>query len=60
MGVLMKRLEPAATILPDGSVFIAGSNPNADVITEANNASYPFKTEVGSHLPTAPGSSRNC
>lgn len=56
----MKKLEPAATILPDGSVFIAGSNPNADVITEANNASYPFKTEVGSHLPTAPGSSRNC
>lgn len=35
----------SATLLPDGSVFIAGSNPNADVITEANNASYPYKTE---------------
>ena len=28
----------AATLLPDGSVFISGSNPNADVITNANNA----------------------
>ncbi|KAK4698401.1 hypothetical protein P7C70_g7874, partial [Phenoliferia sp. Uapishka_3] len=35
----------SATLLPDGSVFIAGSNPNPDVITEANNASYPYKTE---------------
>jgi hypothetical protein len=28
----------SATLLVDGSVFIAGSNPNSDVITEANNA----------------------
>lgn len=28
----------SATLLPDGSVFISGSNPNADVITQANNA----------------------
>ncbi|GAA5833629.1 hypothetical protein JCM11251_003187 [Rhodosporidiobolus azoricus] len=34
-----------ATILPDGSVFIAGSSPSADVITEENNATYPYKTE---------------
>ncbi|GAA6042383.1 hypothetical protein JCM8097_004487 [Rhodosporidiobolus ruineniae] len=35
----------SATLLPDGSVLVAGSSPSADVITEQNNASYPFKTE---------------
>ncbi|GAA5975977.1 hypothetical protein JCM21900_005509 [Sporobolomyces salmonicolor] len=35
----------SATLLPDGSVFIAGSNPNADVITDENNATYVYKTE---------------
>jgi hypothetical protein len=34
-----------ATLLPDGSVFIAGSNPNADMINDKNNATYVFKTE---------------
>ncbi|GAA5918264.1 hypothetical protein JCM1841_002135 [Sporobolomyces salmonicolor] len=34
-----------ATLLYDGSVFVSGSNPNVDVITEQNNASYIFKTE---------------
>ncbi|BGP52027.1 hypothetical protein JCM10450v2_007998 [Rhodotorula kratochvilovae] len=34
-----------ATLLNDGSVWVGGSNPNVDVITEANNASYPYKTE---------------
>ncbi|GAA5992154.1 hypothetical protein JCM11641_003257 [Rhodosporidiobolus odoratus] len=34
-----------ATLLPDGSVFVAGSSPSADVITEENNATYPYKTE---------------
>ncbi len=33
----------SATLLPDGSVFVAGSNPNADVITDANNATYVYK-----------------
>lgn len=28
----------SATLLPDGSVFVAGSNPNADMIDESNNA----------------------
>lgn len=28
----------SATLLPDGSVLVAGSNPNSDVITMANNA----------------------
>jgi hypothetical protein len=32
-----------ALLLPDGAVFVAGSSPSADVITEANNASYPYK-----------------
>ena len=40
----------AATLLPDGSVFISGSNPNADVITMANNASYPYKTEYRTEI----------
>ncbi|GAA5945093.1 hypothetical protein JCM10213_001556 [Rhodosporidiobolus nylandii] len=34
-----------ATLLNDGSVWVGGSNPNVDVITEQNNASYPYKTE---------------
>ncbi|GAA5888669.1 hypothetical protein JCM16303_000887 [Sporobolomyces ruberrimus] len=34
-----------ATLLYDGSVFVAGSNPNVDVIDESNNASYVFHTE---------------
>ncbi|GAA5839666.1 hypothetical protein JCM9279_005134 [Rhodotorula babjevae] len=34
-----------ATLLNDGSVWVGGSNPNVDVITPENNASYPFKTE---------------
>ncbi|GAA6042384.1 hypothetical protein JCM8097_004488 [Rhodosporidiobolus ruineniae] len=34
-----------ATLLFDGSVWVGGSNPNVDVITPENNASYPFKTE---------------
>lgn len=35
----------SATLLPDGSVFIAGSNPNVDVISAQNNASYVHWTE---------------
>ncbi|KAK4703171.1 hypothetical protein P7C70_g3046, partial [Phenoliferia sp. Uapishka_3] len=35
----------SSTLLPDGSVFVAGSNPNADMIDEANNATYVYKTE---------------
>ncbi|GAA5927266.1 hypothetical protein JCM3775_002499 [Rhodotorula graminis] len=34
-----------ATLLNDGSIWVGGSNPNVDVITPENNASYPFKTE---------------
>ncbi|GAA5992539.1 hypothetical protein JCM5350_008272 [Sporobolomyces pararoseus] len=34
-----------ATLLFDGSVFVAGSNPNVDVINDQNNASYVFHTE---------------
>ncbi|GAA5859156.1 hypothetical protein JCM8547_008892 [Rhodosporidiobolus lusitaniae] len=34
-----------ATLLYDGSIWVGGSNPNVDVITDENNASYPFKTE---------------
>ncbi|GAA5830418.1 hypothetical protein JCM3766R1_002709 [Sporobolomyces carnicolor] len=34
-----------ATLLYDGSVFVAGSNPNVDVIDDQNNASYIFHTE---------------
>ena len=33
----------SATLLPDGSVFVAGSNPNVDVIDDWNNASYVHK-----------------
>ncbi|GAA5992156.1 hypothetical protein JCM11641_003258 [Rhodosporidiobolus odoratus] len=32
-----------ATLVKDGSVWIGGSNPNVDVITEQNNATYPYK-----------------
>ncbi|GAA5822519.1 hypothetical protein JCM5353_005467 [Sporobolomyces roseus] len=35
----------SATLLYDGSVFVAGSNPNVDVINDQNNASYVFHTE---------------
>jgi hypothetical protein len=37
----------AATLLPDGSVFIAGSNPNADY-TVGPNVTYPteYRTEI--------------
>lgn len=34
----------AATLLPDGSVFVSGSNPNADFIS-AGTPGYPFPTE---------------
>jgi hypothetical protein len=40
----------SATLLPDGSVFIAGSNPNADVITEENNPTYVYKTEYRAEI----------
>ncbi|SGY97902.1 BQ5605_C035g11431 [Microbotryum silenes-dioicae] len=40
----------SATLLVDGSVFIAGSNPNADVITDVNNATYVYKTEYRSEI----------
>lgn len=33
-----------------GSVFIAGSNPNSDVINNANNATYVYKTEYRSEI----------
>ncbi|ORY73590.1 hypothetical protein BCR35DRAFT_333603 [Leucosporidium creatinivorum] len=39
-----------ATLIPDGSIFIAGSNPNADVITEENNSTYLYKTEYRSEI----------
>ncbi|GAA5908630.1 uncharacterized protein JCM6883_005608 [Sporobolomyces salmoneus] len=35
----------SATLLYDGSVFVAGSNPNVDVINDQTNASYVFHTE---------------
>ncbi|QRV94399.1 glyoxal oxidase [Ceratobasidium sp. AG-Ba] len=37
---IARMYHSSATLLPDGSVFIAGSNPNADY-----NVSVPFKTE---------------
>ncbi|GAA5944057.1 hypothetical protein JCM10213_008985 [Rhodosporidiobolus nylandii] len=40
----------ASLLLPDGSVFIAGSNPNADVITEENNSTYLYKTEYRAEI----------
>jgi len=40
----------SATLLPDGSVFIAGSNPNADVITDVNNATYVYHTEYRAEI----------
>ncbi|GAA6020705.1 hypothetical protein JCM11491_000522 [Sporobolomyces phaffii] len=33
------------TLLYDGSVFVAGSNPNVDVISDQVNSSYVFHTE---------------
>ncbi|GAA5912661.1 hypothetical protein JCM6882_004705 [Rhodosporidiobolus microsporus] len=42
---IARMYHSSATILPDGSVFIAGSSPSADVITEENNSTYPYKTE---------------
>ncbi|SCZ96460.1 BZ3500_MvSof-1268-A1-R1_Chr8-2g10207 [Microbotryum saponariae] len=35
----------SATLLSEGSVLVAGSNPNGDVTTEENNPTVPFKTE---------------
>lgn len=40
----------SATLLPDGSIFIAGSNPNSDVINATNNATYIFKTEYRAEI----------
>ncbi|KAM0748117.1 DUF1929-domain-containing protein [Meredithblackwellia eburnea MCA 4105] len=40
----------SATLLPDGSVFIAGSNPNADMINATNNATYLYKTEYRAEI----------
>ncbi|BGP44159.1 hypothetical protein JCM10449v2_008223 [Rhodotorula kratochvilovae] len=35
-----------ATLLPDGSVFVADSNPNADVVTEDNNSTTEYRAEI--------------
>ncbi|GJN94121.1 hypothetical protein Rhopal_007195-T1 [Rhodotorula paludigena] len=35
-----------ASLLRDGSVWVGGSNPNADLISDENNATYVFKTEL--------------
>lgn len=42
----------SATLLPDGSVFISGSNPNADVIPTPSgvNASYVYHTEYRTEI----------
>jgi hypothetical protein len=40
----------SATLIPDGSVFLAGSNPNADVINDTNNATYVYKTEYRAEI----------
>ncbi|GAA6015966.1 hypothetical protein JCM10207_006822 [Rhodosporidiobolus poonsookiae] len=45
----------SATLLPDGSVFVAGSSPSADVITEENNATYPYKTYYDDARPVPSG-----
>ncbi|SCZ96458.1 BZ3500_MvSof-1268-A1-R1_Chr8-2g10206 [Microbotryum saponariae] len=47
---IARMYHSSATLLADGSVFLAGSNPNADVITEFNNASYPYKTEYRAEI----------
>ena len=46
---IQRMYHSSATLLPDGSVFIAGSNPNADVIDDASNAtcSFAFLTPRG-------------
>ncbi|KAK4701875.1 hypothetical protein P7C70_g4353, partial [Phenoliferia sp. Uapishka_3] len=40
----------SSTLLPDGSIFVAGSNPNADAISDANNATYVYKTEYRAEI----------
>ncbi|KAL8283502.1 hypothetical protein RQP46_005605 [Phenoliferia psychrophenolica] len=40
----------SSTLLPDGSVFVAGSNPNADMIDDTNNATYVYKTEYRAEI----------
>ncbi|KAH8814623.1 glyoxal oxidase [Flagelloscypha sp. PMI_526] len=38
----------SATLLPDGAIFISGSNPNSDF--RANNTNYPYPTEYRTEL----------
>ncbi|SGY98140.1 BQ5605_C035g11445 [Microbotryum silenes-dioicae] len=45
LSTIPRMYHSSATLLADGAVFIAGSNPNADVTTEENNPTVPFKTE---------------
>ncbi|KDE02649.1 hypothetical protein MVLG_06808 [Microbotryum lychnidis-dioicae p1A1 Lamole] len=47
---IARMYHSSSTLLSDGSIFVAGSNPNADVITEFNNASYPYKTEYRAEI----------
>ena len=53
---IQRMYHSSATLLPDGSVFIAGSNPNADVIDDASNAtcSFAFRLEERSLTTRCP------
>ncbi|SCV67311.1 BQ2448_5957 [Microbotryum intermedium] len=42
---IARMYHSTASLLADGSVVVAGSNPNGDVVTEENNSTYLFKTE---------------
>lgn len=41
---IARMYHSAATLLPDGSIFSSGSNPNADYIA-AGTPNYPYPTE---------------
>ncbi|KAM0746295.1 glyoxal oxidase [Meredithblackwellia eburnea MCA 4105] len=42
---ISRMYHSTASLLPDGSIFIAGSSPSADVINEQTNATYKYYTE---------------
>ncbi|KAK8843343.1 hypothetical protein IAR55_006999 [Kwoniella newhampshirensis] len=45
VSTIPRMYHSTATLLPDGTVMVSGSNPNADYVNKENNATYTYFTQ---------------
>ncbi|WWD21146.1 hypothetical protein CI109_105627 [Kwoniella shandongensis] len=45
VSTIPRMYHSTATLLPDGTVLVSGSNPNADYVNQENNATYTYFTQ---------------